>query len=174
MSMKAHELTTEDEELVSRIFDLLKTRLSADPYGWDNSFALEIRPLPAGLRAMAATHHLDVSLTLDDIGWHFLNFGHPSHVEETEYGLRALGLPEVAAMFHEAYQLVQPHLGKIRRPGGDYHAVMQDVGAMERINELTDRARVAIGKQGIYRHWAAYGERIHSECSPLDPLAIFD
>lgn len=41
---------------------------------------------------MAATHHLDVSLTLDDIGWHFLNFGEPNFVREREAGLRELGL----------------------------------------------------------------------------------
>lgn len=162
MSKQAHELSTEDDELVSRVFDLLKARLHANPYGWDGAFAQEIRSLPAGLRAMAATHHLDVSLTMDDIGWHFLNFGHPGHVDATELGLRELGLPEVAAMFREAYQLVQPHLSEIRRPGGDYYAVMERSGAMKRIDELTDHARVAIGEQGIYRHWAAYA-RQHSE-----------
>ena len=162
MSKPAHELSTEDDELISRVFDLLKTRLHANPYGWDGAFAQEIGSLPAGLRAMAATHHLDVSLTMDDIGWHFLNFGHASHVEETARGLRELGLGEVAAMFHEAYQLVQPHLPEIRRPGGDYYAVMESAGAMKRIDELTDRARVVIGEQGIYRHWAAYA-RQHPE-----------
>ena len=156
MSKKAHELSTEDDALTSRVFDLLKTRLHANPYGWDGAFAEEIRSLPAGLRAMAATHHLDVSLTMDDIGWHFLNFGHPSHVEETERGLRELGLPEVAAMFQEAYQLVQPHLVEIRVPGGDFYGVMGRVGAMKRINELSGRASAAIGEQGIYRHWADY------------------
>jgi hypothetical protein len=162
MSKQAHELSTEDDELVSRVFDLLKTRLRANPYGWDGAFAQEIHSLPVGLRAMAATHHLDVSLTMDDIGWHFLNFGHPSHVEETESGLCELGLPEVAAMFHEAYQLVQPHLAEIRQPGGDYYAVLERSGDMKRIEELTDRARVALGEQGIYRHWAAYA-RQHPE-----------
>ncbi len=86
MSKKAHELSTEDDELVSRVFALLKGRLHANPYGWDGAFAQEICSLPAGLRAMAATHHLDVSLMMDDIGWHFLNFGHPTQVEETERG----------------------------------------------------------------------------------------
>lgn len=162
MSKQAHELSTEDEELVSRVSDLLKSRLHANPYGWDGAFAQEIRSLPAGLRAMAATHHLDVSLTMDGIGWHFLNFGHASHVEETELGLRELGLPELAAMFREAYQLVQPYLGEIRRPGGDYYAVMERSGEMKRIDKLSDRARVALGEQGIYRHWAVYA-RQHPE-----------
>lgn len=115
--------------MVARVFDLLQTHVHADPYGWDGALAREIRGLPPGLRAMAATHHLDVSLTLDDIGWHFLNVGHPSHVEETELGLRELGLCDLAAMFREAYELIRPHLSEIRRPGGDYYAVMKRAAA---------------------------------------------
>ena len=67
--------------MISRLFGLLNSHVKADPYGWDGALAEEIQRLPVGLRAMAATHHLDISLTLDDIGWHFLNFGHPSHVD---------------------------------------------------------------------------------------------
>jgi hypothetical protein len=99
------------------------------------------------------------SLTLDDIGWHFLNFGHPRHVEETELGLRELGLSGVADMFHEAYALVGPLLPQIRRPGGDYYAVIEQAGHTHRIDELSSQARSALGEQGIYRHWAAYARQ---------------
>ena len=156
MSKPGHELPAEDDALVSSVFDLLKTRVSSNPYGWDGAFAQEIRSLPPGLRAMAATHHLDVSLTMDDIGWHFLNFGHPTHVEETERGLRELGLSDLAVLFHEAYELVRPHLPEIRRPGGDYYAVLEQAGHTRRIDELSSHARTALGNQGIYRCWAAY------------------
>src|ERR1035441_3257665 len=101
MSRKGHELSAKEDALVSRIFELLKAHVHANPYGWDGALAQEIRRLPLGLRTMAATHHLDISLTLDDIGWHFLNFGHPSHVEETEIGLRELGLPGLAGRSEE-------------------------------------------------------------------------
>lgn len=156
MSKPGHELPAEDDALVSSVLDLLKSRVSSSPYGWDGAFAQEIRSLPPGLRAMAATHHLDVSLTMDDIGWHFLNFGHPTHVEETERGLRELGLSDLAVMFHEAYELVRPHLPEIRRPGGDYYAVLEQAGHTRRIDELSSHARTALGNQGIYRCWAAY------------------
>jgi len=108
---------------------------------------------------MAATHHLDISLTLDDIGWHFLNFGHPSHVEETELGLRELGLPEVAAMFHEAYEIMRPTIDEILRQGRDYRVVLEETDAMRRIHELTDLARQTIGQQGVYRYWADYAKK---------------
>ena len=156
MSKPGHELPAEDDALVSSVPDLLKSRVSSSPYGWDGAFAQEIRSLPPGLRAMAATHHLDVSLTMDDIGWHFLNFGHPTHVEETERGLRELGLSDLAVLFHEAYELVRPHLPEIRRPGGDYYAVLEQAGHTRRIDELSSHARTALGNQGIYRCWAAY------------------
>ena len=156
MSKQSYELSAEDDALVSQVSELLKTHIHADPYGWDGAFAEEIRRLPPGLRAMAATHHLDVSLTLDDIGWHFLNFGHPSHVEETELGLRELGLADLADMFHEAYSLVGPLLPEIRRPGGDYYGVIEQAGHTKRVDELTSQARTMLGDQGIYHRWAAY------------------
>jgi hypothetical protein len=82
-----------DEALLKEIFSMLGKSVSsaADPYSDDGSYAAAIASLPKGLRAMAATHHLDISLTMDDIGWHFLNFGEPVLVGETETGLRELG-----------------------------------------------------------------------------------
>ena len=69
-------LALTDEKLLEEIFSVLGKSVSsvADPYSEDGSYAAAIGSLPTGLRAMAATHHLDISLTMDDIGWHFLNF----------------------------------------------------------------------------------------------------
>jgi hypothetical protein len=153
---KPSERSKEDEVLISRIFDILKTNLHADPYGWDGALAREIQSLPVGLRAMAATHHLDVSLTLDDMGWHFLNFGHPSHVEETEHGLRELGLENIAVLFREAYELVHPHLDEIRRGDCDFYAVMEREGHEKRIRDLSWKALQLLDGGGIYQHWAVY------------------
>jgi hypothetical protein len=79
-----------DEELLKEIISVLGKSVGtvADPYSNDGSYAAAIASLPKGLRAMAATHHLDISLTMDDIGWHFLNFGEPGLVRETEAGSR--------------------------------------------------------------------------------------
>ncbi len=70
-------LALADEELLKKIFSVLSKSVTsvADPYSEDGSYAAAIASQPTGLRAMAATHHLDISLTMDDIGWHFLNFG---------------------------------------------------------------------------------------------------
>jgi len=91
--MDAYENETQlaDAELLERLFSVLNAAgITANPYAWDGSYAEQLRVLPTGLRAMAATAYLDISLALDDIAWHFLNFGEPNHVTETEAGLREL------------------------------------------------------------------------------------
>lgn len=74
-----------DDELREHLGQVLDTWSIplANPYATDTSYAAFLATLPQGLRAMAATHHLDISLTLDDMGWHFLNFGEPNFVRET-------------------------------------------------------------------------------------------
>ncbi len=110
---------------------------------------------------MAATHHLDVSLTLDDIGWHFLNFGQESHVRETVSGLAELGIPELGAILLEAYEIVLPLLPEIH-VNDDYYECLQRTGQTQRIKELTDKAVGLLGPNGIYPFWIAY-VRSHPE-----------
>ena len=94
-------LDNDDAGLLKEIQQLLTTTVAGDPYGDDGAFAASIAVLPPGLRAMAATHWLDISLTLDSITWHFGNFGEPQLIAETEAGLRELGLHELASCFVE-------------------------------------------------------------------------
>ena len=114
---------------------------------------------------MAATHHLDVSLTLDDIGWHFLNFGEPNLVKETESGLRELGLDDLADWFAEAYEIVNPLRPEIKS-GDDYYECLTRYGRMERISELTQKARDRgagcgdeVSGSPIYAAWIKYARK---------------
>lgn len=159
MKKSGYLLSPKDEALLGKIFDLLKAKLKSNPDGWDGEFAREIRHLPKGLRAMAATHHLDVSLALDGIGWHFLNFGEHAHVMETEMGLRELGMDEMANLFAEAYRILRPHLPELRRPGGDYNACLELSGEITRIKELSDRAWEIQKSGGIYSAWIQYARK---------------
>jgi len=68
-------------------------------------FLHQIQQLPVGLRAMAATYELDVSLALDDLGWHFGNWHDEALAEETAHGLEVLGASELARIFREALRL---------------------------------------------------------------------
>jgi hypothetical protein len=158
------ELT--DEELLKEIFSALSKSVSsvADPYSEDGSYAAAIGSLPVGLRAMAATHHLDISLTVDDIGWHFLNFGEPGLVRETEAGLHELGLDEIADYFVEAHGIVTPIMPEVKE-AADYYECLESRGLMERINELTDKASAiqpTLSGSPIYAAWTKYA-RAHPE-----------
>lgn len=110
---------------------------------------------------MAATHHLDVSLTLDDIGWHFLNFGEAGFVRATEAGLRELGLSEMAEWFAEASAIVNSLRVEIAA-SDDFHECLEEHGQLNRINELTRRARSTGNKSLIYDAWIRYA-REHPE-----------
>ena len=48
---------------------------------------------------MAATFELDVSMALDDLGWHFGNWTHRGYCDETLHGLRELEAGEYTEMF---------------------------------------------------------------------------
>ena len=82
-------LEKDDAGLKQEIEQLLTSRAVGDPYSDDGSFAASIARLPPGLRAMAATHWLDISLTLDSITWHFGNFGVPG----LKAALNLIGFP---------------------------------------------------------------------------------
>lgn len=104
-------LEKDEAGLQEELFKLLTARTVGNPYSADGSFAKSIALLPPGLRAMAATHWLDMSLAIDSMTWHFGNFGEPQLAAETEAGLRELGLHELASCLVEAKELMLPLFG---------------------------------------------------------------
>jgi hypothetical protein len=76
--------SSSDDELFALLGKELESRISAK--SGSAEFMSEIQGLPAGLRAMAATYELDVSLALDDLGWHFGNWHSEDLAEETARG----------------------------------------------------------------------------------------
>lgn len=120
---------------------------------------------------MAATHWLDISLTLDTITWHFGNFGEPGLVAQTEAGLRELRLPELADCFVEARELMTPLLALRAEADGDPYEILERAGLMERAKEIDDRAS-ALGNRGagesvIYDAWIRYTVNIRTAFSGL-------
>jgi hypothetical protein len=55
---------------------------------------------------MAAIFKLDVSMALDDLGWHFANFHHKRYCKETSRGLHTLEASEAAEIFDRAFEIV--------------------------------------------------------------------
>ena len=156
-------LLKDDAGLLKELQQLLTSRVVGDPYATDGSFAASIVQLPPGLRAMAATHWLDVSLTLDSITWHFGNFGEPHLVEATEAGLRELGLQELALCFSEAKDLMLPLLARRTEADGDPYEILEKADLETRGDELDKRAwaldNLGPGKSVIYDAWIRYTRR---------------
>jgi hypothetical protein len=153
-------LEKDDEGLKKDLEELLTARALGDPYGDDGSFARNIALLPPGLKAMAATHWLDISLTLDSMTWHFGNFGEPGLVAETEAGLRELGLHELAQCFVEARDLMGPLLAKRTDTDGHPYEILERAGLKEQGDEI-DRRAWAVDDLGpaesvIYKAWIRY------------------
>jgi hypothetical protein len=109
---------------------------------------------------MAATHWLDVSLTLDSLTWHFGNFGEPGLVAETEGGLRELGLAELAGCFVEAKHLMTPLLARRTDVDGDPYEILERAGLRDRADEIDRRAwelsKLGRNESVIYDAWIRY------------------
>jgi hypothetical protein len=162
--MDAHQhwpaLEKDDAGLKKELEQLLISRAVGNPYSNDGSFAANIARLPPGLRAMAATHWLDMSLTLDSITWHFGNFGEPGLVAQTEAGLRELDLHELAECFVEAKNLMTPLLALRTEADGDPYEILERAGLRERADEIDRRAdaldALGPGESMIYEAWIRY------------------
>lgn len=76
-------------------------------------FLAHLEPVPKGLRAMALVYELDVSITLDDLGWHFANWHHRRYCEQTVRALRELEAFEHAELFEQAFAFAELHWEKI-------------------------------------------------------------
>lgn len=152
-------LAKSNEDLLTELLDLLKSRVQGDPYSSDGAFANELSSLPRGLRAMAATHWMDVSLALDSLTWHFGNFGEPGLVTQTNEALLELNLKDLAGVFREAADLMRPFVEQMS-PDHPPDELLEKAGLAERGRELDrkawDLSKSSTGDSAIYEAWAAY------------------
>ena len=81
-----------------------------------DTFVHHLSSLPRGLRAMAATYDLDVSITMDDLGFHFANWYHEPFAMETLRGLRELRATEAADLFERAFSVAKRHWAFLASP----------------------------------------------------------
>ena len=102
-----------DDELMKKVTEELDRQIPVELRRDPEVFVNHIRGLPPGLRAMASTHQLDVSATLDDLGWHFANYHSQPYYEETLWGLRELEAQEAANIVSASFELVLPYWDKI-------------------------------------------------------------
>ena len=135
-------------------------------------FLSKLQTVPAGLRAMAATFELDVSMALDDLAWHFVN--HPSLdlYEETRQALRELEAGEAAGLFEKAFSIVEPHWAKLSIVGkgndfGIIHDWLDKNGIQKQIAPLNDQMWKLLKQwpdTGLMQYWVVYARKYPERC----------
>jgi len=135
-------------------------------------FLSKLQAMPPGLRAMAITFDLDVSMALDDLAWHFANHHDLDFYEETLRGLRELGATEAAELFGQAFAIIEPfwhELGEIlteKHPEGT-HDWFDQKGIQERVDPLNDRMWKLLNQwpdQGLMHYWIQYARQYPLQC----------
>jgi hypothetical protein len=163
--------TRSDEALFKLLVRELKRLLP--PYTSDDleSFVKELQHLPEGLRAMASVYELDVSMALDDLGWHFANWHHRELACETLAGLRDLEAVEEASIFERAFEIALSHWDFFAAEDFVDRYLNSDVG--ELLDPLNDRLWRLLGYRGeggrsLVTLWVPHARRYpESVCSDL-------
>ena len=149
--------SSSDDELFALLRKELESRVSAAR--GSPEFITQIRDLPLGLRAMAATYELDVSLALDDLGWHFGNWHSLELSEETARGLEVLGAKELADLFRQAFEIARSYWTKL---GEENWMKWYHGSSFEKaVEPLTQKAWSILKdkKDGIFKYWVDYARR---------------
>jgi len=149
--------SSSDEDLFGLLGRELEARITTER--GSPEFVAQIKRLPVGLRAMAATYELDVSLALDDLGWHFGNWHNIELSEETAKALHELGAPDLAEVYQTAFRLTQDYWAELgSEDWGEWYHGSPLEKAME---PLTRRAwSILEGKKnGILKYWIDYARR---------------
>ena len=146
-----------EDEVFSLLGNELERRITSSR--GSPEFVAEIKELPAGLRAMAATYELDVSLALDDLGWHFGNWHNLELAEETAAGLEELGAQELAEIFGAAFNHAQDYWMEL---GAENWMEWYHGSALEKAVAPLNHKAWAILKQrknGIFSYWVEYARK---------------
>ena len=108
---------------------------------------------------MAATYELDVSLVMDDLGWHFGNWHNTILAEETACGLDELGATELALIFKEAFQIAFRYWDELGTK--DWSKWYHDSAMEKEIEPLNKQAwKILEGKKnGVFEYWVNYARK---------------
>ncbi len=160
----------DDEE----VFQLLSTELGQvfPPELQENrdQFYSALLTAPRGLRAMAGIYDLDVSMTLDDLAWHFGNHNDDRFLQETVMSLKELEAVEAAELFQSAWDIVRPYLPEIRSKdwaNEEPHDYLDRTGIQSKIDPLNERMWKiceASGGRGLMQYWVTYARKHPERC----------
>ena len=146
-----------DDDLYDLIARELESRLQPRPP--IDEFVTALQALPPGLRAMAATYDLDVSLALDDLGWHFGNWHNVELAHETIRGLRELGADRMAEIFAGAFEHAKHYWSEM---GSQNWVEWYSSSPLATATVSLTNEAYAIWEgqpQGLFSFWLAYARR---------------
>jgi hypothetical protein len=170
LSVEQIQKASQNEKLLDLLLGELRVlfppELREDPIVFNS----RLQSAPRGLRAMASTYELDVSMALDDLAWHFVNY-HASLdlAEETVYGLKELGADEAADIFSEALAVVRSHWSELggTESASDAHAWLDATGIQGKMNPLNFRMWNYLSKwpnKSLMDCWVAYARKHPEHC----------
>jgi len=169
----AQILNTESDEDLLRLLQGELNALFPPESRRDNVvFLSRLQSAPVGLRAMAATFELDVSMALDDLAFHFVNHPDLDLYGETRSGLRELGATEAAEIFESAFAVIEPHWERLGEVGeneefGFVNTWLEQKGIQDRIAPLNKRMWELIDrwpKHGLMQYWITYARENPARC----------
>jgi hypothetical protein len=174
-------LTTEQIRAAANdeaLFDLLTTELQRllppDKQEDRECYFKAIEELPRGLRAMAGMHFFDVSMTLDDLAWHFGNQNDERDLRETLNGLRELELAQIADLFEQAWKIMEPHFEALRGEevnSDNFYEWLEEIGARKKVdpmnNFIWDYCE-KLGKSGLLESWGPYARKYPGRCVAIE------
>lgn len=162
---------TEDDEA---LFDLLSKELQhvlPEELQEDRDrYHAALENLPRGLRVMAEMHFFDVSMTMDDLAWHFGNQNDERDLRETLDGLRELELFEIADRFESAWKIMEPHFETIRGESvgpDNFYEWSESVGVQQQIEPMNDfiwNDCKTAGDIGLLSSWPVYARKYPERC----------
>ncbi len=172
MSLSLTDIQTakDDNELFERLSAELKEVFPPAMQEDRDLFIATLPNAPRGLRAMAGIFDLDVSMTLDDLAWHFGNHNDDRFLRETVLGLQELGATEEAEIFLSAWEIVKPFLSEIKIKDWDDEDpqdYFNRTGIQTKIDPLNDRMWAICkrcGDLGLMQYWLKYAGKYPERC----------
>ena len=170
LSLAVTQAARDDEKLFELLSAALNELFPPELQGDRNQFLAALTNAPRGLRAMAGIVDLDVSMTLDDLAWHFGNHNDERFLEETVMSLKELEAKEAAEVFLSAWEIVKPYLAEIRSKDWkdeDPHEYLERTGIQSKVDPLNDRMWAICkecGGRGLMQYWLTYARKFPERC----------
>ncbi len=159
-----------DEELLNLLGGELQRLFPPEVRNDPIVYLSRLHATPNGLRAMATTYELDISMTMDDLAWHFVNYHSSLELaEETIAGLNELETPEAAEIFREALAIIKPYWQELESVAQvkTAHDWLDSKRIQNLMNPLNDRLWKLLkqyDKSSLMSLWVSFARKHPDRC----------